>query len=43
MAYATVADAFTELLKRIELNPARVTLASQRYSAIKATIEGALP
>jgi Second Messenger Oligonucleotide or Dinucleotide Synthetase domain len=43
MAFSTVADAFIELLKRIELNPARVTLASQRYNAIKMTIEGALP
>lgn len=43
MAFATVADAFTELLKRIELNPARVALASQRYNAVKETIETALP
>lgn len=43
MAFSTVAEAFNELLKRIELNPARVTLASQRYNAIKTTIEGALP
>lgn len=42
MPFSTVADAFNELLKRIELNPARVTLASQRYNAVKATIEGAL-
>jgi Second Messenger Oligonucleotide or Dinucleotide Synthetase domain len=43
MPFATVADAFNDLLKRIELNPARVTLASQRYNAVKTTIEGALP
>ena len=43
MAFATVADAFLELLKRIELNPARVTLASQRYNSVKTTIESALP
>src|ERR1035437_490436 len=43
MAFATVADAFLELLTRIELNPARVTLASQRYNAVKTTIENALP
>jgi hypothetical protein len=43
MPFSTVADAFNELLKRIELNPARVALASQRYNAVKATIESALP
>jgi len=43
MSFSTVADAFNELLKRIELNPARVALASQRYKAVKTTIEGALP
>jgi hypothetical protein len=43
MPFSTVADAFNELLKRIELNPARSALASQRYNAVKATIEAALP
>jgi hypothetical protein len=42
MPFSTVAEAFNELLKRIELNPARSALASQRYNAVKATIEGAL-
>jgi len=43
MAFSTVGEAFTELLKRIELNPTRVALASQRYNAVKTTIEGTLP
>lgn len=43
MAFSTVTEAFEELLRRIELNPARVAAASQRYNAVKATIEGALP
>jgi len=43
MAFSSVNEAFIELLKRIELNPARVTLASQRYNAIKTTVENALP
>ena len=43
MAFQTVNEAFEELLRRIELNPARVELASQRYSAVKNTIERVLP
>lgn len=43
MPFSTVADAFSELLKRIELNPARSALASQRYNAVKSTVEAALP
>jgi len=43
MSYSTIAEAFDELLKRIELNPARVDLASQRYNAVKATVERELP
>jgi len=39
----TVRAAFAELLHRIELNPTRVGLASQRYNAVKKTIEAALP
>lgn len=35
----TVHDAFRILLHRIELNPTRVALASQRYNAIKDVIE----
>lgn len=42
MAPSSVDEAFTELLRRIELNPSRVALASQRYNAVKATLEGAL-
>lgn len=38
----TVYEAFEELLHRIELNPTRVELASQRYNAVKRTIESAL-
>src|SRR5712692_1127201 len=43
MPVASVDEAFRELLSRIELSPFRVTLASQRYNAMKASIEGALP
>jgi Second Messenger Oligonucleotide or Dinucleotide Synthetase domain len=43
MPIVSVDEAFKELLRRIELNPSRVALASQRYSAIKAAIESALP
>ncbi len=43
MPVASVDEAFRELLSRIELSPFRVTLASQRYNALKASIEGALP
>ena len=43
MTLAMLDEAFDELLSRIELNPTRVTLASQRYNAIKAAIENALP
>jgi hypothetical protein len=42
MPLSSVDEAFAELLRRIELNPSRVTLASQRYNAVKATVEGAL-
>lgn len=41
--YITVDAAFAELLRRIELNPSRVSLASQRYNALKSTIETSLP
>ena len=43
MPFSTVDEAFEELLRRIELNPARVAVASQRYNAVKATIESVLP
>lgn len=43
MALSSVDEAFDELLHRIELNPTRVALASQRYNAVKASMEGALP
>ncbi len=43
MPVASVDEGFRELLSRIELNPSRVALASQRYNAVKATIESALP
>ena len=43
MAFSSVNEAFEELLRRIELNPARATVASQRYNAVKAAIESALP
>jgi Second Messenger Oligonucleotide or Dinucleotide Synthetase domain len=43
MPLSSVDEAFRELLRRIELNESRVALASQRYSAVKATIESALP
>ena len=36
-------EAFQVLLSRIELNPTRVQGASQRYNAVKAQIESALP
>ncbi|CEP66428.1 Uncharacterized [Moorella glycerini] len=39
----TIREAFQELLSRIELNPNRVQLASQRYNAVKGTLERALP
>lgn len=39
----TINQAFTELLRRIELNPTRVSLASERYDAVKRQLEGALP
>lgn len=38
----TVAEAFNETLSRVELNPTRVELASQRYNAVKSRIEAAL-
>lgn len=41
--HRTVNAAFLELLSRIELNPTRVELASERYHAVKNQIENALP
>lgn len=41
-AIATVKSAFDELLKRIELDPTRAALASQRYNAVKTQLESAL-
>ncbi len=38
-----IQEAFATTLSRIELNPTRVQLASQRYTAIKQVIEQALP
>ena len=38
-----IKEAFAATLSRIELNPTRVQLASQRYNAIKQVIEQALP
>ncbi|WP_147443312.1 hypothetical protein [Corallococcus sp. AB011P] len=38
----TIHDAFNEFLRRIELNPTRVALASQRYNAVKDTVEANL-
>lgn len=43
MPLSSVDEAFKELLRRIELNPSRIALASQRYNAVKAAIETALP
>ena len=40
---ATVSAGFKELLKRIELNPTRVALASQRYNAVADRIARELP
>jgi len=40
MPVVSVDLAFRELLSRIELSPFRVRLASQRYNALKASIEG---
>lgn len=34
-----IADGFKETLRRIELNPTRVTLTAQRYNAIKDVVE----
>jgi hypothetical protein len=34
-----VSCAFAELLRRLELNPTRRALASQRYNAVKQVIE----
>ena len=39
----STSQAFSTMLSRIELNPARVQLASQRYNAVKSVIENALP
>lgn len=39
----TVAEGFEELLERIELNPARISMASQRYNGVKKQIESTLP
>jgi hypothetical protein len=38
-----IKEAFAATLSRIELNPTRVQLASQRYQAVKSVIEEALP
>lgn len=38
-----IKEAFAATLSRIELNPTRVQLASQRYKAIKQVIEQAMP
>lgn len=38
----SLAQAFTQYLSRLELNSTRVTLASQRYKAIKAQVESTL-
>ncbi len=38
-----IKEAFAATLSRIELNPTRVQLASQRYNAIKQVIEQTLP
>ncbi len=38
----TVAESFDELLRRLELDPTRVALASQRYASVKGLIESAL-
>jgi hypothetical protein len=43
MPVISVDEAFSELLSRIELNSMRVALASQRYNAVKASIEQVLP
>jgi hypothetical protein len=43
MPVTSVDESFKELLRRIELNRSRVTLASERYNAVKATVEAALP
>jgi hypothetical protein len=39
----TVRGAFRDFLSRIELNPTRVQLASERYTAVKGVVERALP
>lgn len=39
----SIEEAFATTLSRIELNTTRVQLASQRYKAVKAVIEQALP
>lgn len=43
VAISSVDEAFEAVLQRIELNATRVALASQRYNAVKASIERALP
>lgn len=40
---ATIAGGFDELFTRIELNPTRVKLASQRYDSVRRQIQSALP
>jgi len=42
MPVSTVREAFAQLLKRIELDSTRVSVASQRYNAVKARIESSL-
>jgi hypothetical protein len=43
MPVLTVREAFEELLRRIELDTTRVSVASQRYNAVKHRIESNLP
>lgn len=43
MGYPTVTSAFRELLSRIELSVTQASLASQRYNAVKKSVESKLP
>jgi hypothetical protein len=42
MPIATVDEAFRQLLNHIDLNPTLMSVATHRYNALKASIEGAL-
>ena len=42
MAFTTVNGVFNELLQRIELNPSRARLVSERYQRIKETLESGI-